>query len=281
MAHDDTGDPRWQGRDRTEGNRGPGGREPDGVDASADAGAGGADVGPGERIDGDGASSGGGTSSGGGARWAVPRGLFWLLGVAGLAVVVVAALGAIGRLPSLDNPFAERTNDRSQPVLLRSIQDLSRFVAAEGSFEVIVDLQNNRRYLPDALLNDRTLVVAAGTVEAYVDFGSIDKGAVSQSDDRRSVTVELPAPQLGEPNLDSKRTYVFAQQRGLLNRVGDLFDNDPDKLSDLYRLAEDKIAAAARGAGLTDRAESNARKTVEGLLTSLGYTTVTVRFRQP
>lgn len=207
-----------------------------------------------------------------------PRWLAWLVGLVVLAVVAGIGARSVGWLPELRNPFAGRSADRSQPVLLRSIQDLSRFVAAQGNFEVVVDLQNNRKYLPDALVNDRTLFVAAGSVEAYVDFGALGGDAITQSPDRRSVTVRLPAPQLGAPNLDHGRSYVFAQQRGLLNRVGDLFDNDPNKLTELYRLAGDKIATAARDSGLAQRAQDNARKTIEGMLHSLGYATVTVQF---
>ena len=61
-------------------------------------------------------------------------------------------------------PFGSRTTDRSQPVLLKSIKDLSRFTAAEGNFQEIVDVQKDSKYLPDFLVNDRTLFVAVGSV---------------------------------------------------------------------------------------------------------------------
>ena len=43
----------------------------------------------------------------------------------------------------------------------------------------------------------------------------------------------------------------------------------------------DQIAAAARESGLTDRAQENTRKMLEGMLKSLGYQTVTITFEAP
>jgi hypothetical protein len=185
---------------------------------------------------------------------------------------------SVGWLPKFKNPFATRTTDRSQPPLLQSIQDLSRFVAAEGNFQVIIDVKQDHKYVPDFLVNDRILFVAAGGVEAYVEFGNIAQGAIQQSADRRSVTVTLPAPALGKPNLDPDNTYVYTQQRGLLNRVKDAFSNDPNRMQEVYKLAEERIAAAAADSALRDRAEDNTRKMLTGMLRSLGYSDVTVKY---
>jgi hypothetical protein len=196
-----------------------------------------------------------------------------------LALVVGAQ--SIGWLPEFKNPFATQRTDRSQPPLLQSIQDLSRYVAAEGNFQVIIDVQQNQKYVPDFLINDRVLFVAAGTVEAYVDFGSIAQGAISESADRRTVELTLPAPQLGKPNLDPENSKIFAQQRGLLNRVRDAFANDPNRMQEVYKLSEERIAEAAKSSGLAKRAEENTRKMLEGLLRSLGYTSITVKYQAP
>ncbi|MBG6101925.1 hypothetical protein IW249_002339 [Micromonospora vinacea] len=222
-------------------------------------------------------SGGDGSGGGGGAA----RGLLLLLGAAALAVVVLLGIQATGILPEFRNPFAKEQTDRSQPPLLKSIQDLSRYVAAEGNFQVVVDTQNDRRNVPDFLLNERTLFVGAGSVEAYVDFTKIGEGAIVQSADGKSVEIKLPAPQLGETNLDMEKSYVFAEQRGLLNRLGDLVGNDPNRQQQVYQLAEDRITAAARDSGLSARAEENTRKMLEGLLRSLGYQQITVTYIAP
>jgi hypothetical protein len=209
------------------------------------------------------------------------RGLFWLVATIGLVLALIVGAQAVGWLPEFKNPFATQTTDRSQPPLLQSIQDLSRYVAAEGNFQVIIDVQNNQKYVPDFLVNDRVLFVAAGTVDAFVDFTNIGQGAITESPDRRTVEVTLPAPQLGKPNLDPENTRVYAQQRGLLNRIKDVFANDPNRIVEVYGLAEQKIADAAKASGLAARAEENTRKMLEGLLRSLGYTTITVKFQAP
>lgn len=209
------------------------------------------------------------------------RGLFWLVATVGLVLALIVGAQAVGWLPEFKNPFATQTTDRSQPPLLESIHDLSRYVAAEGNFQVIVDDQQNRKYIPDFLANDRVLLVAAGTVDAFVDFSNLGQGAIVESADRRSVEVTLPAPQLGKPNLDPENTRVFAQQRGLLNRIKDVFADDPNRIVEVYAQAEQKIADAAKASGLPARAEENTRKMLAGLLRSLGYTTVTVTFQAP
>ena len=209
------------------------------------------------------------------------RGLLWVLGAAALAVVALLGVQATGLLPDFRNPFSKEQTDRSQPPLLQSIQDLSRYVAAEGNFQVVVDLQNDRRNVPDWLLNERTLFVGAGSVEAYVDFAKISEGAVVESADRKSVEIKLPAPQLGKTNLDLEKSYVFAEDRGLLNRVGDLVGGDPNRQQQVYQLAEERITTAARDSGLNQRAEENTRKMLEGLLRSLGYEVVKVTYTAP
>ncbi|GAB3817273.1 DUF4230 domain-containing protein [Micromonospora zhanjiangensis] len=208
-------------------------------------------------------------------------GLLVLVGVIGVALVTVLGLQGAGLWPQLRNPFTQEQADRSQPPLLKSIQDLSRYVAAEGNFQVVVDLQKNRKYVPEFLLNERTLFVGAGSVEAYVDFAKISEGAVVESADHKSAEIKLPAPQLGKTNLDLKNSYVFAENKGILNALGDAFGNDPNRQREVYQLAEDKITAAARDSGLAQRAQDNTRKMLEGLLRSLGYEKVTVSYTTP
>ena len=134
---------------------------------------------------------------------------------------MLAACALINVLPSFDNPFADQETDRSQPALLQSIQDLSRYVAADGNFQVIVDLQENKENIPDFLVNQRTLFVGAGRSRRTSTSARSAEGAIVESADRTSVKIKLPAPQLGEADLDMEHSYVFAEERGLLNRLGD------------------------------------------------------------
>jgi hypothetical protein len=216
-------------------------------------------------------------------RW-VPFGrlgrrMFWLAMVAGVIVLLLLITTIGGFWPNLTNPFKTQTKDRSGPVLLVSIQDLARFEAASGNFQVIIDLQQNKAFIPDFLFNKRELFVAAGTVDAYVDFSQIGAGDIVVSKtDPKNVTVTLPAAQLEPPTLDLDKTYLYATQEGLINKIGDIFSNNAADQQQLYQLAQQKIAAAALDSQLTQRAEANTKSMLEDMLKSLGFTTVTVNF---
>ncbi|MEV4169451.1 DUF4230 domain-containing protein [Nonomuraea sp. NPDC049709] len=198
--------------------------------------------------------------------------------VAGFLVLAVLLVVG-GRLAwSWLNPLGEQTLDRSQPVLLQSIKDLSRFEAATGNFQVVVDLEKDANFLPDAVKGTRTLFVGAGGVDAYVDFSAMATNGVTVSEDRTEATVRLPRAQLEKPNLDNSRSYVFAQQRGLLDRVQDFLSGSPGDQRELYLLAEKKITEAAVASDLRARADTNTKAMLSGMLRSLGFTKVTVKF---
>jgi hypothetical protein len=198
--------------------------------------------------------------------------------LAAMAIVVVAA--AVQRLhlvPNWLNPFAEQTKDRSSPVVLKSIRDLSRYEAATGNFQVVVDLEKDAKFLPDAVRSKRTLFVGNGSVDAYVDFSHLNSGGVVVNADRTAVTIRLPRAQLEPTNLDPKNSYVFATQRGIFNRVGDFFGGNPNDQQQMYTLAAQKIQTAAQQSGLRERADQNTKLMLENMLKALGFKQVTVQ----
>ncbi|MFC4015518.1 DUF4230 domain-containing protein [Nonomuraea purpurea] len=199
----------------------------------------------------------------------------YIAGFLVLAVLLVVG----GRLAwTWLNPLGEQTIDRSQPVVLQSIKDMSRFEAATGTFQVVVDLEKDAKFLPDAVKGTRTLFVGAGGVDAYVDFSAMATNALTISQDRTEVTVRLPRAQLEKPNLDNSRSYVFAQQRGLFDRVQDFLSGSPGDQRELYLLAEKKISEAAVASDLRARADANTKAMLSGMLKSLGFTKVTVKY---
>jgi hypothetical protein len=206
--------------------------------------------------------------------------LFWLAGLIALILVAGVGLKVAGLLPHFSNPFAEHKTDRSQPTLLLSIQDLSRFEAASGNFQEVIDVQKDRSYIPDIIFNERTLFVCVGSVDAYVDFTNIGSGDIVDSPDHKTVTINLPAPQLEKPNIDHEKSYVFATQQGIVNKIGDIFSSNPNKERELYMLGEQRIAQGARDSGLADRAAGNTRQMLTQMLRSLGYTTITIKFAE-
>ena len=203
----------------------------------------------------------------------------WYISIPVTFAVIVALFLAAAKfdwLPGLPNPFGSTTVDRSQPAVLQSIQNMSDYDAATGNFQIVVNLDQEAKYLPSALLGDDTLYVAGGTVQSFVDLG---KAAVTVSGDRRSATIVLPHAQLGQTALNPKQSYVFAQNRGLFNRIGDFFSGNPDDQQKLSILAAQKIQTAAGSSGLTQRAEQNTQLMLSGLLRSLGFTSITVSYK--
>ncbi|MEU1033950.1 DUF4230 domain-containing protein [Streptomyces mirabilis] len=195
-----------------------------------------------------------------------------------LVLVVLFAGLRLAVLPGLRDLFGTQTHDRSGPALLKSIQDMSRYDAASGNFQVVVDLEKDAKYLPDAIRGTRTLYVGAGTVEAYVDLGALAKKDVTVDADRTTATLRLPHAFLGKPALDPNRSYAVSKQRGLLDRLGDFFSDNPDSEQAVQKLAVKHIGDAAKDSELTKRAEENTTGMLDGLLRSLGFKEVSVRY---
>ncbi|WP_330357693.1 DUF4230 domain-containing protein [Streptomyces chartreusis] len=204
----------------------------------------------------------------------------WAKAVSALVLVLVVFFAGIrlSVLPGLKDLFGTETNDRSGPALLQSIQDMSRYDAASGNFQIVVDLEKDAKFLPDAIRGTRTLYVGAGTVDAYVDLGKVGADDVKVNDDRTSATLRLPRAALGEPSLDPDRSYAVSKQRGLLDRLGDLFSDNPNSEQAVQKLAVRHIGDAAKKSGLTRRAETNTTDMLEGLLHSLGFKEVKVTY---
>ncbi|MFJ9817612.1 DUF4230 domain-containing protein [Streptomyces sp. NPDC101151] len=204
----------------------------------------------------------------------------WAKVVTAFALVLVVLFAGIrlAVLPGIKDLFGTESHDRSGPALLKSIQDMSRYDAASGTFQVVVDLEKNAKYLPDAIRGSRTLYVGAGTVDAYVDLGQVGTEDVTVDGDRTSATLRLPHARLGRPALDPDHSYAVSKQRGLLDRLGDLFSDNPNSEQAVQRLAVRHIGEAAKGSGLTTRAETNTTGMLQGLLRSLGFKEVHVSY---
>jgi len=199
--------------------------------------------------------------------------------VAILALVVV--LSAVHLLPQLRNPFTQTTTDRGGPALLKSITSLSRYEAASGSFQVVVDLTKKVSFIPSFLQGSETLFIGQGSDIAYVDFSQL-KGSGSQaiqvSPDRTTVSVKVPHAQLEPAVLNVDQSYVYAEQQGLLNRIGNFFSGNPNSQQQVYMLAQQKIQTAANQSPLVADAQRNTQAMLTSMLTSLGFTHVTITF---
>ena len=205
------------------------------------------------------------------------------LAIVAAVVAVLVVLPAI--IPGLDslNPFKTETEDRSPPVVLRSLERLSEYRAASANLQVPVDVREDVGILPDFIAGKKTLLIASGSVDASVDFRGLKGDALQVNDDRTAVTITLPAARLSDARVDLSQTKVFDSDRGLINRVGEaLGDGGADEERQLLALAEKKLAEAARQSPeLLTSAQRNTRSMLEGLMRGLGFERVTVRFAPP
>ncbi len=175
-----------------------------------------------------------------------------------LAALLVATMLGVG-------PIA----NASQTVLLKSVRDVSQLHTAIGTFELVIEDEENIGGLPDFIEGRKTLFVAVGTVNALVDLENLAEEDLAVSADGKSVTVRLPEPQLDKPNIDHERTRVYSQKRGVADQIVDAFE--APQQAKFYSLAESRIAAAAEESDLQQRAADNAKSVLANLFASLGY----------
>ena len=211
-------------------------------------------------------------------RRSIRRGsALWWGAVALLAVLaVVAADRALGLLPGFGNPLAEQVIDRQRPALMLALSDLDDYSAAQGSYQVVVDLERDTPFVPGIVKGERTTYLAMGTVDGVVDFSALGAGAVQIEGE--AVTITLPAPRLGEAAIDLENSRVVSRDRGVLDRIGGALSDSPTSERDVALLAEGKLVDAAAASDLLSRAQDNTRDMLTGLARSFGYSDVTVRF---
>ena len=206
------------------------------------------------------------------------RGAGVVIGALLAVLVLVPLTRGLDLLPDVRNPFATEEKDRTGPALQVALRDLADYRAAQGTFQVVVDLERDTPWLPSAISGERTTYVATGTVDGIVDFSQLPEGAVVRSPDGRSATITLPAPRLTTPVVDQSQSRVVARDRGVIDRVGGAFVDNPTSERPAVELAQQRIAKAAAESDILRRSEDNTRAMLTGLARSFGVEQVTVVF---
>jgi hypothetical protein len=203
--------------------------------------------------------------------------------VAGIGLAVAIPVGnALGDwITGMGDPLEPKVIDRSTPALLLALDDLHEYHAATADLQVMLDVEVDTPWVPSFISGERVHFLASGTADAYVDFEGLEDGAVTLSPDGESATIVLPAPELSEVRIDAENSRVVDRDRGLVERIGDAFSENPNDDSDLYSLAERRLSAAAADSDVLDRAETNTRDMLTSLAQSLGVERVTVDFEEP
>lgn len=201
-----------------------------------------------------------------------------------VAVLVALMFGAtkipgiigdkVGDLLSALNPFQTETTDITGPSVLKSLTELSEFTAASAYYETVVDIKDDTNNLPDFISGERVIYVGKGRVQATVNFSELDERRIDVSDDGTSVSVTLPAPEVGEPQLDVESSYVADLSGGLIDGFR---GSDIERRAQLVAIAQMTTAATGE-ANLVDLAENSTTTMLNGLFGSLGYTDIMVDF---
>jgi hypothetical protein len=203
--------------------------------------------------------------------------LLGALGLAGIALLVVVGLSVASGWLDLGKLFSTRTTDRSAPVILHRLRNLSSYNASSGTFSVTVDVEKDVSIIPQFLAGSRVIYSGYGTVDAAVDLGAIDPQHVTRSPDG-TLVVTLPHATLEGAVLDPKHSHVMNRDRGLFDRIGGIFVDNPTSERALENAAVVKINRAAKKTNLVARAERNTEAMVTRLGAAAGVDQVDVRF---
>ena len=141
-----------------------------------------------------------------------------------LIVAVVFGVSWVrGVFPDFDNPFRQQTIDRSGPAVLKSLAGPARIPRGDrATFSRSSTCTRTAACRTRSSARGRS-TSPTGSVDASVDFSNVDEDSVDVSDDRRTATITLPRPTLSQARIDPTRSYVYDQDEGALNEIGDIF----------------------------------------------------------
>jgi hypothetical protein len=203
----------------------------------------------------------------------------WVYGAVLGGVLLVGVAYGVGRVTAtkvslLPPPSTTTTTVTPAPNVLVAVRDLKRLETETYHFERVIDMKRTETHLYGIVEgSDRVLLVASGDVTAGVDLEGLRDGDVAVDWNAKTVSITLPAPEIFSSSLDEEKTHVHDRQTDLLAA------RDEQLESDARALAQREMAQAAKDAHLLERAGDSAKRTVEQLLRSLGFTTVLVKIK--
>jgi hypothetical protein len=195
--------------------------------------------------------------------------------------LVIGATVVVVKLTDFElrSPFSTTRREHPNAVVLAELRDQSRYVAATGRYQTILDVQVDVDWVPGVLSGSREIFVAEGDVDGWVDLSGLTEDAIDIGPDGDTITVRVPPARLSDPRIDPAATRLVSRERGLVDRMGDaLGGGDPTNQQFLYQRASEKISEAAARSELSRRTEENTATFLRSLFEGIGYRTVTVEF---
>ena len=212
-------------------------------------------------------------------RSAVGRSLGTWVGIgAVLAAFITFGGSMVGNFFDHAAPFAERTVDRTPPAILQALTDLHDYRASSATFDIVVDVEKDAKWMPAALRGERKVMTVRGSVDSGVNLSTLDASAIVVDAITNEVRITLPHARLRRPSIDLGATHMVVHERGLLDRIGSAIGSSPTGEKQMIEIAERKLVAAAQMSDVKLRAESNTRDMITGLVRGLGHTKVRIDF---
>lgn len=165
--------------------------------------------------------------------------------------------------------FTPKFNDTA---VVEHIRSLNKWETTSYSVEKIIDQGTSGNVFERFLFGNRVLLIAHGEVVGGFDLTTLKSDSVKIIG--TSITVDMPAPSIISTSLNESETRVYDRQKGLL------VPNDNNLESDARVEAVKTIRSAACKEGILESASTNARKQLTSLLSSFGFTNVTINIPQ-
>jgi hypothetical protein len=160
------------------------------------------------------------------------------------------------------------TNQPQEAAVIQQIRTLNRWETASYTVQQIIDNGSTGNVFQRFLFGDRILLVAQGTVTAGFDLSNLSKNNIHISG--KSITIQMPSPEILSTSLNESQTRVYDRQKGLLVPENNNLE------SEARILAVSKIHQAACSEGVLDTASDNAKKQLTTMLQTIGFTTIMV-----
>ncbi|HEY2351187.1 MAG TPA: DUF4230 domain-containing protein [Candidatus Acidoferrum sp.] len=198
----------------------------------------------------------------------------WLKGILAGSLVTILFIGTavwlstgVGLLHLLRGGGSKIAVD--QPTVVRQIQRLQKLETVSYTMDKIIGGAHDNAYLPKFLAGDRILLIVHGEVVAGVNLAEIHPTDVSVQG--HSISLRLPAAEVFGTRIDNTMSRVYSRDTGLFSSP------DPNLETEVRQEAERQLQQSALTDGILKSADQNARNTISGMLTGLGFTQVSLQ----
>lgn len=176
-----------------------------------------------------------------------------------ICIVIVLVVYLLGKFT---------TNKNNDTAVIKEIRSLNRLETSSFTIEKIIDKGNSGNIFQNLLFGNRVLLIAHGQVIGGFDLSNLSENSIQTNG--KSITVNLPPPQILSVSLDEVQTRVYDRQKGILVNSGN------DLESEARVSAVNAIRIAACEGGILASSSENAKKQLESILKSFGFTIITI-----